>query len=49
MRATLGALGQDLGMPESVLAPLRASLNPLSRFDFGSLASLRSAKEWQGK
>ncbi|MBS1881063.1 MAG: hypothetical protein JST31_16240 [Actinobacteria bacterium] len=49
VRAMLGALGQDLGMPESVLSPLRASLNPLSRFDFGALASLRSAGEWQAK
>lgn len=49
VRAMLGALGQDLGMPENVLAPLRASLNPLSRFDFGALSSLRHAREWQAK
>lgn len=49
VRAMLGALGQEFGMPESVLAPLRASLNPLSRFDFGALDSLRSARQWQAK
>jgi len=49
VRAMLGALGQELGMPESVLAPLRASLNPLSRFDFGALGSLGSARQWQAR
>jgi Family of unknown function (DUF6088) len=49
VRAMLGALGQTLGMPETVLAPLRQSLNPLSRFDFGALRSLRFAKEWQAR
>lgn len=49
VRAMLGALGQELGMPESTLAPLRESLNPLSRFDFGALSSLRFAKQWQAR
>jgi hypothetical protein len=49
VRAMLGALGQELGMPESTLAPLRESLNPLSRFDFGALGLLRSAKQWQAR
>jgi Family of unknown function (DUF6088) len=49
VRAILGALGQELGMPSRVLAPLRKSLNPLSRFDFGRLRSLRHADEWQAK
>lgn len=49
VRAMLGALGQELEMPESVLAPLRASLNPLSRFDFGALGSLRFARRWQAR
>jgi hypothetical protein len=49
VRAMLGALGQELGMPESTLAPLRESLNPLSRFDFGALRSLRFAKHWQAR
>jgi hypothetical protein len=49
VRAMLGAIGEDLGMPERTLAPLRESLNPLSRFDFGRLRGLRSARKWQAK
>ena len=47
VRAMLGAIGQQLGQPEKRLAPLQKSLNPLSRFDFGSLAALEHAREWQ--
>lgn len=47
VRAMLGAIGQQLGKPKSVLARLRASLNPFSRFDFGALAGLMHAKDWQ--
>jgi len=49
VRAMLGALGQELNMPPRPLDRLRKSLNPLSRFDFGQLASLRHAKDWQAK
>jgi hypothetical protein len=49
VRAMLGALGQELGMPARILKRLRASLNPLSRYDFGALRSLRYASEWQAK
>jgi hypothetical protein len=49
VRAILGAIGQQLGQPASGLAKLRASLNSLSRFDFGSLAVLEHAREWQAK
>ena len=49
VRAMLGAIGQQLGQPESRLSALRKSLNPLSRFDFGSLAALEHAREWQAK
>jgi len=49
VRAMLGAIGQELGMPAPLLGPLRTSLNPLSRFDFGKLRGLRFAKEWQAK
>ena len=31
------------------LARLRRSLNPLSRFDFGQLAGLPSARDWHAK
>jgi hypothetical protein len=49
VRAMLGALGQDLDMPRASLDRLRRSLNPLSRFDFGHLGTLRHAREWQAK
>ena len=49
VRAMLGAIGQQLGQPESRLSALRKSLNPLSRFDFGLLAALVHAREWQAK
>jgi hypothetical protein len=49
VRALLGAIGQQLGQPERRLAALRKSLNPLSRFDFGSLAVLEHARQWQAK
>jgi len=49
VRAMLGAIGQQLGQPDRRLSALRKSLNPLSRFDFGSLAVLEHAREWQAK
>lgn len=49
VRAMLGAIGQELNMPARVLDRLKGSLNPLSRFDFGRLRSLRHAREWQAK
>jgi hypothetical protein len=49
VRAMLGALGQEAQMPEDALAPLRQSLNPLSRFDFGALRTLRFARQWQAR
>ena len=49
VRAILGALGQELEMPTRPLEKLKDSLNPLSRFDFGALATLRHAPEWQAK
>jgi hypothetical protein len=49
VRAMLGAIGEQISQPESVLAELRASLNPLSRFDFGILAALAHARRWQAK
>lgn len=49
VRAMLGALGQELDVAPSQLKPLRDSLNQLSRFDFGQLAGLRHAREWQAK
>jgi hypothetical protein len=49
VRALLGAIGEQIGQPETVLAELRESLNPLSRFDFGILAALVYARQWQAK
>lgn len=49
VRALLGAIGQQLGQPERRLSLLRKNLNPLSRFDFGILAVLKHAEEWQAK
>jgi Family of unknown function (DUF6088) len=49
VRAMLGAIAQQLGQPKSRLSRLRKTLNPLSRFDFGSLVTLAYAREWQAK
>ena len=49
VRAMLGAIGEQIGQHESALAPLRRSLNPLSRFDFGVLSALAHARRWQAK
>jgi hypothetical protein len=49
VRAMLGAIGQQLGKPKAALARLRANLNPFSRFDFGALAGLAHARDWQAK
>jgi hypothetical protein len=48
-RALLGAVGEELGKKPAVLRRLRASLNPLSRFDFGLLSGLPRSREWQAK
>jgi len=49
VRAVLGAMGQQLGKNPAALRRLRESLNPFSRFDFGVLAGLKYAREWQAK
>lgn len=49
VRAMLGALGEELKMPPRLLDQLQRSLNPLSRYDFGRLSSLRYARQWQAK
>lgn len=49
VRAMLGALGEQAGGPHDALAQLRGSLNPISRFDFGILAALPNAREWQAR
>jgi hypothetical protein len=49
VRAMLGALGERLGKRDHMLKPLRATLNPFSRFDFGVLCVLPNARLWQAK
>jgi hypothetical protein len=49
VRAMLGALAEQLGAKRSILRHLQASLNPLSRFDFGLLKALPNAAAWQAK
>lgn len=49
VRAILGALLQSVGYPKALWIPLRHSLNPLSRFDFGVFGELANAKVWQSK
>lgn len=49
VRAMLGAIGEEIDPTAPSLERLRASLNPLSRFDFGLLAGLRFAHQWQAK
>ena len=48
----LGALGERAGASPKALESLRASLNPLTKFDFGALRALRAlpnAKDWQAR
>lgn len=49
VRAMLGAIGEQLGKNRASLKRLRDSLNPFSRFDFGALAGLPRARNWQAK
>ncbi|MGK7929561.1 MAG: DUF6088 family protein [Spirulina sp.] len=49
VQALLGAIGQEINVNSQLLAHIRNWLNPLSRFDFGKLNTLRYIKKWQGK
>jgi hypothetical protein len=49
VRAMIGAIGRQLGKNRAALRRLRDSLNPFSRFDFGLLAGLQHARDWQAK
>ena len=49
VRAIMGAIGEQIGKNPSTLRRLRESLNPFSRFDFGTLHGLRHAKDWQAR
>ena len=49
VRAMLGALAQDAGVPTRQLTVLKKSLNRYSRYDFGRLKQLRDAAEWRAR
>jgi hypothetical protein len=49
VRAMLGAIGQQLGKDLKALQNLRSSLSPFSRFDFGAMAGLLHARDWQAQ
>lgn len=49
VRAMLGALGEQIHARRKTLDELRLSLNPLSRFEFGTFARLPNAQAWQAK
>ncbi len=49
MKALLGALGEQMGKNPSALKMLKGYLNPLSKFDFGLFAALKTAAKWQAK
>jgi hypothetical protein len=49
VRAILGAIGDEIGKSPATLRHLRATLNPLSRFDFGVFAGLPAARRWHAR
>jgi Family of unknown function (DUF6088) len=49
VRAMIGAIGEQLGKNPRKLKRLRQTLNPLSRFDFGTLSGLTFAQKWYAK
>jgi Family of unknown function (DUF6088) len=49
VRAILGAIGEQIGKNASTLRRLHQTLNPLSRFDFGTLSGLIFAHKWYAK
>lgn len=49
VRAILGALLEFSNVAPDTLEPLRKSLNPLSKFDFGHFEPLPNAHTWQAK
>jgi hypothetical protein len=49
VRAMLGAIGEQIGKNPRTLKRLRQTLNPLSRFDFGTLSGLTFAQNWYAK
>src|ERR1035437_6618985 len=46
VRAMLGALGEAAGIESDILGPYRKLINPGSRYDFGPLSHLTTARSW---
>jgi len=49
VRAMLGALGDAAGIEPDVLSSYRELVNPASRYDFGPLSNLPTARSWGAK
>ena len=49
VRAMLGALGQEARADPKLVARLRRTLNPISKFDFGALRAVKFASSWQAR
>ena len=49
VRAMLGAIGEQLGQPESNLVILAKTLSPHTRFDYGILFALAYSRDWLAK
>ena len=49
VRAMLGALGDAAGIEPGVLSSYRELVNPASRYDFGPLSNLPTARSWGAK
>ncbi len=49
VRAMLGALGDAAGIEPDVLSCYRELVNPASRYDFGPLSNLQTARSWGAK
>lgn len=49
VRAMLGALGDAAGVDSDVLASYRELVNPASRYNFGPLSHLSTARSWGAK
>ena len=45
----LGALGEHIGVDAAALDEIRKHVNPLSKYEFGALRVLPTAKRWFAK
>ncbi len=49
VRAMVGALAEQAGASEDELRQLRKTLNPTTRYDFGPLSELGTARNWRAR